>query len=90
MKEIGFYWVNDEIGSEIAYWSGIYWLVVGSELHFQDNNFTSINETQIKRDSTIQFEIDILSKYIEHPNKSGYKRNDIVDRIKELKKQLNE
>lgn len=30
------------------------------------------------------FEIEILSKYIEHPNKPGHKRSDIVNRIKQL------
>ena len=32
------------------------------------------------------FEIEILSKYIGHPTKPGYKRSDIVDRIKQLQK----
>lgn len=88
MRECGFYWVNNEIGSEIAYWNGIYWTITGSKHHYQDNNFTSIDEKQIKRNSLIQFEIDILSKYIEHPTKPGYKRSDIVDKIKDLNNQI--
>ena len=50
MRECGHYWVNMEIGSEIAYWNGIWWEMTGTELHFQDNNFTSIDEKQIKRE----------------------------------------
>ena len=50
MRECGFYWVNNEISAEISYWNGIYWTLTGSEYHYQDNNFTSIDEKQIKRE----------------------------------------
>jgi hypothetical protein len=36
----------------------------------------------------IQAQIDILSEHIEHPNKPGYKRKDILDKIKLLKNKL--
>jgi len=32
----------------------------------------------------IQAQIDILKEHIEHPNKPGYKRHDILEKIKEL------
>jgi len=37
----------------------------------------------------IQAQIDILNKHIEHPSKPGYKRHDILNKIKELKSKLN-
>jgi hypothetical protein len=36
----------------------------------------------------LQAQIDILECHIEHPNKPGYKRHDILDTIKDLKTQL--
>ena len=92
MRECGFYWVRyaSEGKGEIAYWNGRYWELTGNENWFHDKEFSEIDEKQIKRESLIQFEIDILSKCVKHPTKPGYERNDIVDRIKELEKQLNE
>lgn len=40
--------------------------------------------------SELQFAINVLEQHIEHPTKPGYKRSDIVKRIKSLKKQLEE
>jgi hypothetical protein len=50
MRECGFYWVNFEIGEEIAYWNGSFWTLTGDLYHFQDNNFASIDENKIKRE----------------------------------------
>jgi hypothetical protein len=36
----------------------------------------------------IQGQIDILNEHIEHPNKPGYKRHDILDKIKYLEENL--
>ncbi len=36
----------------------------------------------------IQAQIDILKEHIEHPKKPGYKRHDILDKIKELESKL--
>ena len=36
----------------------------------------------------IEKQIKILQEHIEHPNKPGYKRSDIVAKIKELKRKL--
>jgi len=36
----------------------------------------------------IQKQIEILEEHIEHPMKPGYKRSDVVSKIKMLKKQL--
>jgi hypothetical protein len=47
MRECGFYWVNFEIGAEIAYWNGLYWTVTGDVKHYSDNNFTSIDEKKL-------------------------------------------
>lgn len=38
--------------------------------------------------STLQAQIDVLSEHIEHPNNPGYRRSDILLKIKELKKKL--
>ena len=35
----------------------------------------------------IQSQIDLLKEFIEHPTKPGYKRHDVLDRIKKLEKQ---
>jgi hypothetical protein len=37
---------------------------------------------------SINFAIEQLTLHIEHPTKPGYKRHDILDAIKELKKSL--
>lgn len=34
----------------------------------------------------IQSQIDLLKEFIEHPTKPGYKRHDVLDRIKKLEK----
>lgn len=90
MREKGFYWVIQDLNIdwEIAYWSGKCWILTLSGHSYQDNNLLEIDEKQIKKFNEVQFEIDILSKYIEHPTKPGYKRRDIVGRIKELEKQI--
>ena len=90
MRERGFYWIIQDldIGWEIAYWNTKCWNLTLSGHSYQDNNLLEIDEKQIKRNSLIQFEIDILSKYIEHPTKPGYKRSDIVGRIKDLNNQI--
>ena len=36
----------------------------------------------------LQSQIDLLGTVIEHPNKPNYKRHDVIDKIKQLKKQL--
>lgn len=36
----------------------------------------------------IKAQIEILELHIEHPTKPGYKRHDVLDRIKSLKVQL--
>lgn len=36
----------------------------------------------------LQKQIEILKSHIEHPNKPGYKRSDVVGSIKRLKKEL--
>lgn len=38
----------------------------------------------------IKAQIEILTLHIEHPTKPGYKRNDVLNKIKELQQQLNE
>jgi len=38
--------------------------------------------------SKIAYAIKILEQHIEHPNKPGYRRHDIMEKIKELKKML--
>lgn len=35
------------------------------------------------------FGLKLLSNHIEHPQKPGYKRKDILEKIKELKNQIN-
>ena len=37
----------------------------------------------------LEFAIEHFKKHIEHPTKPGYKRNDILDKIKKLEQQLN-
>ena len=90
MRETGYYWVKKITGWTIAYWYSNYkyWTEYSSEKLFYDKDFEEIEESQIKRKPLIQFEIDILSKYIFHPTKPGYKRSDIIDRIKELNNQI--
>lgn len=34
----------------------------------------------------LQSQINLLKKYVEHPTKPGYKRHDILNKIKELEK----
>lgn len=41
------------------------------------NNYIKLEREQLIRE---------LEKHIEHPNKPGYQRSDIVNRIKELRK----
>ena len=36
----------------------------------------------------LQSQIDLLKEFIEHPMKPGYKRHDVLNRIKELEKLL--
>ncbi len=36
----------------------------------------------------VEKQIEILSQHIEHPTKPGYKRHDIIDKIKNLKSEL--
>ena len=36
----------------------------------------------------LQSQIDLLKEFIEHPMKPGYKRHDVLNKIKELEKQL--
>jgi uncharacterized protein (UPF0147 family) len=43
----------------------------------------SANEKRV-----IQAQIDILKEHIKHPNKPGYKRSDILDKIKKLESNL--
>jgi len=40
------------------------------------------------RRAKIEAKIEELKKHIEHPTKPGYRRHDIMDKIKELKTQL--
>jgi len=44
-------------------------------------------ESQNKK-RLIQGQIEILKEHIEHPNKPGYKRHDILDKIKSLEENL--
>jgi len=90
MRETGYYWVFDGHKWILCRWcdNDERWSLFESHLIFKDEDFDEIDEKQIKRESLIQLEINILSKYIEHPTKPGYKRNDIVDRIKELNKKI--
>ena len=44
-------------------------------------------ESQNKK-RLIQGQIEILKEHIEHPNKPGYKRHDILEKIKELELKL--
>ncbi len=36
----------------------------------------------------LQSQIDLLKEVIEHPMKPGYRRHDVLDKIKKLEKQL--
>ncbi len=47
-----------------------------------------LQKIEAQHDSKTKDKIELLEKFIVHPNKPGYKRNDIVSKIKELKKQL--
>lgn len=40
------------------------------------------------RRAKIEAKIEELEKHVEHPRKPGYRRHDIIDKIKELKSQL--
>jgi len=52
------------------------------------DNFLNLNKKFKKY--TIAYTIKILESHIEHPTKPGYKRHDILLRIEELKKELDE
>ena len=55
-RQEGYYWVKYFHKFEIAWWkhniklSGInkYWLMIGSEVEFEDSDFEHINEVRIK------------------------------------------
>jgi hypothetical protein len=40
------------------------------------------------QENKIKSQIEVLKSHIEHPTKPGYKRSDVVESIKELKKKL--
>ncbi len=44
---------------------------------------------KFERNGRIMAQIEVLEKHIEHPRKPGYKRHDVLDRIKVLEKRLN-
>ena len=52
MRECGFYWVrfHQEDKGEVAYWNGMYWFITESENPYEDEDFSEIDEKQIKRE----------------------------------------
>jgi hypothetical protein len=54
----------------------------------EDLTFT-IEENQTEKDK-LRFAIEQLKQHIEHPTKPGYKRHDILIKIKELEQKLSE
>lgn len=57
-----------------------------------DNTGVSIEQAKIIakeiRRIHLQSQIDLLKKCVEHPNKPGYQRHDILDKIKILENKL--
>jgi len=39
-------------------------------------------------EALLLFGIQLLEKHIEHPNKPGYRRSDVLNSIKEMRKEL--
>ena len=51
MRETGYYWVKNNLGWWIRYWSAIHksWLAIGVDIKYQDKDFQEINESQITK-----------------------------------------
>lgn len=47
----------------------------------------TFTDEQLKK-LIVEKQIEILSQHIEHPTKPGYRRHDILDKIKNLKTEL--
>lgn len=47
-----------------------------------------LNNSKYVKSKIIQVQIDVLKRHIEHPNKPGYKRHDVLDSIKSLEQEL--
>ena len=61
--------------------------VICTEIIFQNKENSSSFFEEEK--SKIQFAIEQLKEHIEHPNKPGYRRHDILEKIKLLENRLN-
>ena len=81
VKDIGLY-TNSR--SDATHWSV---LVYGSSQYVSEDLFDPwkvVDHERIK----LEFAISQLEQHIVHPMKPGYRRHDILDKIKELKSQL--
>lgn len=46
----GYYWLRTEDSLHIGEWNGFHWHLIDTELHYDDNDFSEINENQIETD----------------------------------------
>jgi hypothetical protein len=52
------------------------------------NIFIAGHNSKATEAKILQAQIDVLKSHVEHPTKPGYKRYDILDKIKKLEKEL--
>jgi len=61
--------------------------LVGIDVHAKKDFIAGANSKWVQAEK-IKAQIEVLELHIEHPTKPGYKRHDVLDRIKLLKVQL--
>ncbi len=64
-----------------------------SKLYYSENikaklGFIAGANSKYVKQQILQAQIDVLKNHIEHPTKPGYKRHDILNKIKELQQEL--
>lgn len=58
-------------------------------INIYDTFIAGANSKYVQREK-IKAQIEVLTLHTEHPTKPGYKRHDILNKIKELQQQLKE